>query len=124
MHAYAYFFNCDVCIITGGDDYAPGPFSVTIPAGETSVPFNISIIDDNIFEANELFTLTIDSSSLSSRVLVQPGCMAIITIVDNEGELIMYKVLIIGCCVHIYIYIYVYEITYVSLYYVCTYVCT
>ena len=75
------------CIITGGDDYEPGPFSVTVPAGEKSVPFNISIIiDDNIFEGNETFSLTINSSSLPSRVSVQPNCMAMITIVDDDGE--------------------------------------
>ena len=61
--------------------------SVTIPAGEISVLLNTSIIDDNIFEANESFTLTINSSSLPSRVLVQPDCVLIITIVDDDGEL-------------------------------------
>ena len=76
-------------IITGGDDYEPGPFSVTIPAGEISVPFNISIIDDNIFEQNEVFILTINSSSLPSRVSVQPDCMAMITIVDDDGKYYM-----------------------------------
>ena len=73
--------------IAGGDDYELGPFNVTIPAGVISVPFNIPIIDDNIFEANESFTLTIDSSSLPSRVSVQPDCVLIITIVDDDGEL-------------------------------------
>ena len=72
-------------IITGGDDYEPGPFSVTIPAGEISVPFNISIIDDNIFEGNESFTLTIDSSSLPSRFLLQPDCLLTVTITDDDG---------------------------------------
>ena len=84
-------YNCPyyvtLCVITGGDDYEPGPFSVIIPAGEISVTFNISIIDDNIFEANESFTLTIDSSSLPSRVLVQPDCVLMVTIVDDDGEL-------------------------------------
>ena len=75
-------------IITGGDDYKNGPFNVTIPAGNISVPFNISIIiDDNVFETNESFTLTIDSSSLPSRVSVQLDCVLMITIVDDDGEL-------------------------------------
>ena len=74
--------------MTGGDDYEPGPFNVTIPAGDISVPFNISIIDDNIFEANETFSLSIDSFSLSKRVLVQSDCILMITIVDNDGELL------------------------------------
>ena len=74
--------------MTGGDDYEPGPFNVTIPAGDISVPFNIPIIDDNIFEANETFSLSIDSFSLSKRVLVQSDCILMITIVDNDGELL------------------------------------
>ena len=70
----------------GGDDYELGSFGVTIPAGETSVSFNISIIDDNIFEGNESFSLTIDSSSLPSRVLLQESCVVVITIVNDDGE--------------------------------------
>ena len=31
-------------------DYTSAPYSVTFPAGVMSVPFNISINDDNIFE--------------------------------------------------------------------------
>ena len=70
-----------------GDDYETGPFNVTIPAGEISVSFNVSLINDNVFEANESFILTIDSSSLPSGVLVQPDCMTVVTIVDDDGEL-------------------------------------
>lgn len=74
--------------ITGGDDYHSGPFSVIIPAGEISVSSDIFIIvDDNIFEGNELISLTINSSSLPSRVFIQPNCMLMVTIVDNDGEL-------------------------------------
>ena len=74
-------------IITGGDDYESGPFVATIPAGETSLAFNISIIDDNIFEQNEFFTLTIDSSSLPTRVSMQRNCLLVVTIVDDDGKL-------------------------------------
>ena len=78
-----------MCIlVTEGDDYKTGPISVTIPAGTMSVSFNVSVIDDNIFEANESLILTIDQSSLPSRVVVQPDCMAIVTIVDDDGELL------------------------------------
>ena len=31
--------------------------------------------------------MTVDSSSLPSRVLVQPECMTVVTIVDDDGEL-------------------------------------
>ena len=76
-------------IITEGDDYEFETSDVTIPAGNISVSFNISIIDDNIFEANESFNMTIDSSSLPHRFLVQSvDCMVIMTIFDDDGELL------------------------------------
>ena len=74
-------------IIAGGDDYEPGPFSAIIPSGEINVPFNIPIIDDNIFEGNESFSLYINLFSSPSTVLLQPDCMLMITIVDNDGKL-------------------------------------
>ena len=70
----------------GDDDYESETFNITIPAGEINVPFNISIIDDNTLEANESFSLTIDSSSLPSRVLLQPDCMLTVTIVDDDDS--------------------------------------
>ena len=67
-------------------DYTSGPYSVTFPAGVTNVPFNISIIDDNIFEENENFTLTINSS-LPTGVMVGNPDQATVTIVDNDRKL-------------------------------------
>ena len=73
-------------VITGDDDYKPGTFNITIPAGEIQVLFNISIIDDNTLEANESVSLTIDSSYLPSRVLLQPDCMLTVTIMDDDDS--------------------------------------
>ena len=74
----------------GGEDYVPGSFNVTIAAGDIrSVVLDIAIIDDDIFERNESFSLNIDSSSLPSRVLVPPDCISVITIEDDDdGELL------------------------------------
>ena len=71
---------------TGGahGDYKSGPFNVTILPGNSSGSYNVSITDDNIFETNETFNLTINASSLPSRVLLQPNCMIICTIIDND----------------------------------------
>ena len=74
-------------VTTVGDDYETGPFNVTIPTGEISILFSIPIVNDSIFEANESFILTIDSSTLPSRVIVQSNCMTVVTIVDDDGEL-------------------------------------
>ena len=69
------------------DDYESGPFSIAVIAGEIRVSYNISIINNNIFEASESFTLSINSSSLPSKVLIEPDCMLVVTIVDDDGKL-------------------------------------
>ena len=67
-------------------DYTSGPYSVTFAAGVLNVPFNISTNDDNIFEKNENFTLTINSSLPTDVMVGNPG-QATVTIVDNDCEL-------------------------------------
>ena len=68
-------------------DYGSGPYTVTFPAGVTSVPFNVSIIDDMIFEGNEDFMLTIDPSSLiPTGVTVGSPDQATVTIVDDDRK--------------------------------------
>ena len=51
----------------------------------TSVPFDIPINDDDIYEGNENFRLTIDQNSLppTSVTVGNPG-QAIVTIIDND----------------------------------------
>ena len=53
-----------------GEDYALGPYDVRFPVGITVVPLSISIIDDNIVEGNENFTLTFKSSVLPDNVIL------------------------------------------------------
>ena len=45
--------------LIGGADYNSGPYSVTFPAGMTSVSFVIIINNDNILEDDEDFNLAI-----------------------------------------------------------------
>ena len=68
-----------------GVDYTFGSYSITFPAGMMSFLFNISINDDNIFEENENFTLTIDSS-LPTGFMVGNHSQATMTIVDNDRK--------------------------------------
>jgi len=73
-----------------GVDYDSGPYTVTVPAGQTSVLFNVFIIDDSILEKNEMFSLNIDTVSLPKRVIVDiPHETTVITIVDNDGKYIV-----------------------------------
>ena len=65
--------DCNIAnLIVGNNvDYDSGPYTVIIPAGNENVMFDVSIIDDNQLEMNETFELSIESTSLSSRVF--PG---------------------------------------------------
>ena len=64
-------------------DYTSGPYSVRFPAGVMSVPFSISINDDNIFEDNENFILTINPLLPTGVMVGNPGQVTVI-IVDND----------------------------------------
>ena len=55
---------------------------MTIPAGQISVPFDVPINDDNVFEENEEFLLTISQSS--SGVNIGRRNKAIVKIQDND----------------------------------------
>jgi len=59
---------------------------VTIPAGQISVPFDVTINDDNVFEENEEFLLTIDQSSSLSGVIIGSPNVTVLNISDNDGE--------------------------------------
>ena len=67
-------------------DYISGPYTVTFTAGTIHASFNVSITDDNVFERNENFLLTIHPSSLPSNVTVGDPGQVTVTIVDNDGK--------------------------------------
>jgi len=71
---------------TGGVDYNYGPYTVTFLAGVTSVPFDITINDDNIMEANEDFVLTIIPNLLPDGVTCGFPAFATVTIVYNDRK--------------------------------------
>ena len=71
---------------TGAVDYDSGPYTVMFPAGVTSVPFDVPIIDDIILEQNEQFGLTIVSSSLPNRFTADNFSEVTVTIIDNDSE--------------------------------------
>ena len=70
--------------IIGGEDYSSGPYNVTFTAGTTNSSFAISISDDNTFEDNESFTLTITSPT--NIITAGDPLQATVTIVDDEGN--------------------------------------
>ena len=66
-------------------DYQRGPFSLTFTASVNSIPVIVRLIDDNIFEGNENFTLTIDPSSLPNNVMVTQPSVVVVISDDNDG---------------------------------------
>ena len=70
----------------GDDDYISGPYNITIPAGHTSVSFDISITDDGVVEDDETFRLAIMPESLPYLVSRGSSGVAMITIVSDDGK--------------------------------------
>ena len=70
----------------GGVDYNSGPYNVIIPAGVTSVSFNITINNDNVLEHNETFNLTIINGSLPEKFILGEIYTTEVTILsDGSG---------------------------------------
>ena len=67
----------------GGIDYNSGPYNVTFLVGEIIATVIVPINNDNIFEDDENFTLTIDPSSTPDGV---SGGPATVTIVDDDRK--------------------------------------
>ncbi|WP_234506476.1 Calx-beta domain-containing protein, partial [Shewanella algae] len=66
-----------------GTDFT-GVASVTIPAGSTSVPLDISTINDGIYEGAEDFTVTINSVSGADATISPTESSADTTILDAQ----------------------------------------
>ena len=75
-------------------DYGSGPYTVTFPAGMTSVPFDIPINDDGILEDDENFMITIDPNSLPTGVTRGDPDQATVTIVNDDSKLSLFAFLL------------------------------
>ena len=65
----------------------------------THFPFEVSIVDDDKWEENENFFLTIDESSLPCNVTVGNQHKSTVTILDDDG-----KEIIITAIKYMYVY--------------------
>ena len=66
-----------------GDDYTAASGTLTFAPGETSATFNVAVLDDNLYEGDEIVLL--DLSNPVSATLGTPAS-ATLTIVDDETE--------------------------------------
>ena len=67
-------------------------YPLTFTPGSTIQSITIPIIEDNVREGNEMFSVTIDPSLMLGVIVGTPNT-AIVTIIETTGELI-----IIICC--------------------------
>ena len=67
-------------------DYHLGSYHITFLSGITLAVFNISIINDNIVEKKENFTLSINESSLPFGVIIGKHNQAQVIIKDNDSK--------------------------------------
>ena len=73
--------------VLGGTDYGPwGPYNITIPAGQTTFSFNVSIIDDDVLEGNEDFNLIILAESLQNNITLGDHNRSTVTIMDDDSK--------------------------------------
>ena len=75
-----------ICVFIkgGGVDYNSGPYTVTFPIGSTIASFDISIIDDNVFEFDEIFNISI--TSITNGHIVGTPAVATVTIIDTTSK--------------------------------------
>ena len=62
-------------------------YTINLNAGSINEMFNVSIIDDNILEDDEAFSLIINATSLPNKVTVGDPSVVTVTIMDNDGKL-------------------------------------
>ena len=72
--------------VGGGVDYNSGPYSVQFNVGVTIVSFNVTLKEDSTKEDNETFTLSINSSSLPSSIIIGDDSQTTVTIRNDDGK--------------------------------------
>ena len=68
----------------GGVDFNSGPNAVTFSIGSTIASFDITIIDDNVFEDDETFNISI--TSITNGHIVGTPAVATVTIIDTTSK--------------------------------------
>ena len=70
-------------IITGRCDYKDGPYDVTIPVDVTTFNYSLPILNDDVYEIDETFSVVIASSD-HSQIKINRADRADVTIIDDE----------------------------------------
>lgn len=76
----------NVCMhVTGNVEYTPGPYTIIIPAGVTSVPLNITLLASDA-EAVSEFILSI---VYSNEAMIGDYSQAVVAIIHSNGSLML-----------------------------------
>ena len=75
-----------MCNHTGNSDYAAGLYSLTISAGQVTVPLDVSINSDNLLEDDEIFRLFIVPESMPYFFSRGNPSTASVIIMNNDGK--------------------------------------
>ena len=75
-------------MISDGEDYTGGDYPVIFPARSTKESFSIPIVDDDTFETDKTFFLTLVIPQPAQDIGVTKGdpFMATVTIINDERE--------------------------------------
>ena len=87
------YCNTQVSDIIGNVDYYPGPYKVTFLAGQKIASLNVTITDNTMLESNKTFILIINSSSLPDNINVGDPENITVTIMDDDGMMMIYNIL-------------------------------
>ena len=82
-----YYLVCDVYLVHDSD-YTGGSFEVDFPAGSTTASLTVQILEDILLEGDEWFGGLLGVSDVDG-VMAGPDNMANVTILDNEGDIIV-----------------------------------
>ena len=80
-----------IIITTENEDYQRRPYSLTFTESVNSTPIVVALINDNIYEGNEDFILTIDSSKLGNNIIVDQPDEVVVVITDHDDGNNMYN---------------------------------
>ena len=73
-------------LLGGGVDFNSATQTATITAGASSSTINITVINDNIVEGDEMFTMTLNVPT-SPAITIGNITMATVTIIDSTSRL-------------------------------------
>ena len=84
------FLKCHIlyCICTDGSDYDGIDSTFTFSAGsppDSRVFVPIDILNDNIAETDQIFTVTLTSETPDVFTVADEGGLITVTIIDDEG---------------------------------------